>query len=52
MKSILWSEADKGVTFTYGDIPADLVDKANEFREKLVEANHTRKALLGADRDL
>jgi len=38
MKSILWSEADKGVTFTYGEIPAELVDKANEFREKLVEA--------------
>ncbi len=38
MKSILWSEADKGVTFTYGEIPADLVEKAQEFREKLVEA--------------
>ncbi len=38
MKSILWSEADKGVTFTYGDIPADLTEKAAEFREKLVEA--------------
>jgi elongation factor G len=37
MKAIIWDE-DKGVTFTYGDIPADLVDKANEFREKLVEA--------------
>jgi elongation factor G len=38
MKSILWSEADKGVTFTYGDIPAELTEKAAEFREKLVEA--------------
>ena len=38
MKSILWSEADKGVTFTYGEIPADLIEKAAEFREKLVEA--------------
>jgi len=37
MKAIIWDE-DKGVTFTYGDIPANLVDKANEFREKLVEA--------------
>src|SRR5574344_31489 len=26
MKAILWNEADKGVTFEYGDIPADLVD--------------------------
>ncbi len=38
MKSILWSEADKGVTFTYGEIPAELAEKAAEFREKLVEA--------------
>jgi elongation factor G len=37
MKAIIWDE-DKGVTFTYGDIPAELQDKANEFREKLVEA--------------
>ena len=38
MKQIIWSEEDKGVTFTYGDIPANLQEKANEFREKLVEA--------------
>ncbi len=38
MKQIIWSEEDKGVTFTYGDIPASLQEKANEFREKLVEA--------------
>ena len=37
MKSVIWDE-DKGVTFTYGEIPADLADKAKEFREKLVEA--------------
>jgi elongation factor G len=37
MKAIIWDE-DKGVTFTYGDIPADLQEKAKEFREKLVEA--------------
>jgi len=38
MKAIIWSEADMGVTFDYGDIPADLVDTANEWREKMVEA--------------
>jgi len=38
MKSILWSEADKGVSFTYGEIPADLVDTCNEWHEKMVEA--------------
>ncbi len=37
MKQIIWDE-DKGVTFVYGDIPADLQAKAAEFREKLVEA--------------
>jgi elongation factor G len=38
MKAILWSEADKGVTFEYGEIPAELVDTANEWHEKMVEA--------------
>jgi elongation factor G len=38
MKAILWSDEDKGVTFKYVDIPADLVDTANEWREKMVEA--------------
>ena len=37
MKAIIWDE-DKGVTFQYGDIPANLVDVCNEYREKLVEA--------------
>src|SRR5207342_1257649 len=37
MKAIIWDE-DKGVTFKYGEIPADLVDVCNEYHEKLVEA--------------
>jgi len=37
MKAIIWDE-DKGVTFTYGEIPADLVDVCNEYHEKRVEA--------------
>ncbi|MCR8957427.1 elongation factor G [Variovorax sp. S2] len=37
MKAIIWDE-DKGVTFTYGEIPANLIDVCNEYREKLVEA--------------
>ncbi|WP_422084697.1 MULTISPECIES: elongation factor G [Variovorax] len=37
MKAIIWDE-DKGVTFQYGEIPANLVDVCNEYREKLVEA--------------
>ncbi|MGH8460149.1 MAG: elongation factor G [Stenotrophobium sp.] len=38
MKSILWNEEDKGVTFQYGEIPADLLDTAKEWHEKMVEA--------------
>ncbi|QDO86225.1 elongation factor G [Shewanella psychropiezotolerans] len=38
MKAINWSEEDNGTTFTYEDIPAELVDKASEMREYLVEA--------------
>jgi elongation factor G len=37
MKAIIWDE-DKGVTFTYGEIPADLADVCIEYHEKLVEA--------------
>ena len=38
MKSIIWDEASQGMKFTYGEIPADLVDTCNEWREKMVEA--------------
>lgn len=38
MKAIIWNEADKGATFEYGDIPADLVDTAEEWRGNMVEA--------------
>jgi len=38
MKSIVWNEDDKGVTFTYGEIPADLVDLCNEWHNKMVES--------------
>ncbi|WP_347453605.1 elongation factor G [Acinetobacter thermotolerans] len=38
MKSIIWDEASQGMKFEYGDIPADLVDTANEWRTKMVEA--------------
>ncbi len=38
MKAIMWNEADQGMTFTYEDIPADLVDTANEWRENMLDA--------------
>ena len=37
MKAIIWDD-DKGVTFTYNEIPAELADVCAEYREKLVEA--------------
>jgi elongation factor G len=37
MKAIIWDD-DKGVTFQYVEIPANIVDVCNEYREKLVEA--------------
>jgi elongation factor G len=38
MKSIIWDEANQGTKFEYGDIPADLAEKAAEWREKMLEA--------------
>ncbi|MCK7598713.1 elongation factor G [Microbulbifer sp. CAU 1566] len=38
MKAILWNEEDMGMTFEYGDIPADMQDECEEMREFLVEA--------------
>ena len=37
MKAIIWDE-DKGVTFTYNEIPANLAEVCAVYREKLVEA--------------
>ncbi|WP_457597149.1 elongation factor G [Hydrogenimonas sp.] len=38
MKAIIWEDEGYGQKFEVTDIPADLVDKANEYREKLIEA--------------
>jgi elongation factor G len=38
MKGIIWSDESLGAKFDYVDIPADLVDQAKEYREKMVEA--------------
>jgi elongation factor G len=37
MKAIIWNEEDKGVTFTYGEIPAELKDVCDEWHNKMVE---------------
>ncbi len=38
MKAIIWDEASQGMLFNYHDIPAELVELAKEWREKMVEA--------------
>ena len=38
MKGIVWDEASQGTKFEYIDIPDDLKEAANEWREKLLEA--------------
>src|SRR5690606_12282647 len=37
-RGIIWNEEDKGMTFTEVPIPADMVEEAKEYREKLLEA--------------
>ncbi|PMH46314.1 translation elongation factor G [Vibrio sp. 10N.286.49.B3] len=38
MKAVNWNDADQGMTFTYEDIPEDMLDVAEEWRNNLVEA--------------
>ncbi len=37
MKAVVWDGEQLGASYSYEDIPADLADKAAEYREKLVE---------------
>lgn len=37
MKAVIWSGEELGAAFDYADIPAELADKAAEYREKLIE---------------
>ena len=38
MKSIYWDEETQGMKFEYRDIPADMLELCQEWREKMVEA--------------
>ena len=38
MKAILWHDETMGAEYSIEDIPADLVDEANEWREKMIES--------------
>jgi len=37
-KAIVWNEEDKGMTYQEVEIPADLVDTVEEWRQKLIES--------------
>ncbi|MCX8575509.1 MULTISPECIES: elongation factor G [unclassified Gilliamella] len=37
-KAINWNDADQGTTFTYEDVPADMVEQVEEWRANLIEA--------------
>ncbi len=38
MKAIIWDEASKGMTFEYGEVPAEMLEECQEWREKMIEA--------------
>jgi elongation factor G len=38
MKAIIWDEASQGMTFTFEEIPAELLESAKKWRENMVEA--------------
>lgn len=38
MKAINWTESDQGMSFTYEDIPADMAELAEEYRQEMIEA--------------
>ena len=38
MKAILWDEATQGMSFSFEEIPAELRDSAQEWRDKMIEA--------------
>lgn len=38
MKAINWNDEDQGMTFSYEDIPAELLDDAEELRIEMIEA--------------
>ena len=47
MKSIIWNEENQGMTFEYGEIPADMVDLCNTWHEHLLEsAAEANEALM------
>ena len=38
MQAIYWNEADKGISYEETEVPADMLDACNEWRERMIEA--------------
>ena len=38
MQAIYWSEADKGTSYEEKEVPADMLEACNEWRERMIEA--------------
>jgi elongation factor G len=38
MQAIYWNEADKGISYEETEVPADMLDVCNEWRERMIEA--------------
>ena len=38
MKGVIWNDESLGAKYEDIDIPADMLDQAKEYREKLIEA--------------
>ncbi|GAA4454623.1 elongation factor G [Rurimicrobium arvi] len=38
MKSIVWDDSTMGMTYTEGEVPADMMDEVQQYRAELVEA--------------
>ncbi|RZI45579.1 elongation factor G [Rickettsiales endosymbiont of Peranema trichophorum] len=38
MRAIIWEDESLGAKYSYADVPSDMLEKANEYRAKLVEA--------------
>jgi elongation factor G len=38
MKALMWSEQDQGLTCDIQDVPENMVDEANKWRERMIEA--------------
>jgi elongation factor G len=54
MKARIWKEETLGAAYEDGEIPAELVEKANEYREKMIEAaaecdDHLMEKYLGGE---